>query len=43
MESVVLTHQVRAIDRRRIKKVVGRLSDADVGTLEGQLSELLGL
>ena len=43
VESVVLTHQVRAIDKRRIEKVIGRISDAEMTTLETELRGLLGL
>ena len=42
-ESVVLTHQLRAIDRRRIQRVIGRLTDGHMGMLESEMRRLLGL
>jgi mRNA-degrading endonuclease toxin of MazEF toxin-antitoxin module len=43
LESVVLTHQVRAIDQGRIEKVIGRLADNQMARLEAELRALLGL
>ena len=43
VDSVVLTHQVRAIDKNRIEATLGRLSDTDMRRLEGHLRELLDL
>ena len=43
VESVVLTHQVRAIDQRRIEKVIGTLSDEQMAQLDAELRGLLGL
>ena len=43
VESVVLTHQVRAIDRGRIEKTIGRLADDQMARLEMELRALLGL
>jgi mRNA-degrading endonuclease toxin of MazEF toxin-antitoxin module len=42
-ESVVLTHQVRAIDRNRIEKTIGKLVVAQMDRLETELRSLLGL
>jgi len=42
-ESVVLTHQLRAIDRRRIQRVIGRLADDQMVTLESEVRRLLHL
>lgn len=43
VESVVLTHQLRAIDRGRIRGVIGRLDGNDLAKLESQTRSLLGL
>ncbi|MHC4398126.1 MAG: type II toxin-antitoxin system PemK/MazF family toxin [Planctomycetota bacterium] len=43
VESVVLTHQLRAIDRRRIEQVVGRLAHDHMATLESEIRGLLSL
>jgi mRNA interferase MazF len=43
VESVVLTHQLRAIDRRRIERVIGRLADNQMATLESEIRRLLRL
>jgi len=43
VQSVILTHQVRAIDRRRIEAVMGRLVDEDLARLEHELRKLLKL
>lgn len=42
-ESVVLTHQLRAIDRGCIRGVIGRLDSNDLAKLESQTRSLLGL
>lgn len=41
--SVVLTHQIRAIDKSRIGSVIGVLSSSDLTRLESELRGLLGL
>jgi mRNA-degrading endonuclease toxin of MazEF toxin-antitoxin module len=41
--SVVLTHQVRALDRARIEGVIGAMSDPDMSRLDTQMKSLLGL
>jgi len=41
--SVVLTHQLRAIDRRRIQRVLGKLEGDHMATLESAIRGLLGL
>jgi mRNA interferase MazF len=41
--SVVLTFQIRALDRARVKKVVGRLSESEMGELDARLRNLLKL
>ena len=41
--SVVLTHQIRAIDKKRLQKVIGRISPGDLANLEGEVRKLLGL
>lgn len=41
--SVVLTHQVRVIDKNRIERVIGKITDADMTILETELRNLLGL
>ena len=43
VESVVLTHQSRAIDPRRIQRVIGRLPDDHLARLKSELRRLLGL
>lgn len=43
VESVVLTHQVRAIDQSRIEKVIGKLADEQMAQLDTELRDLLGL
>jgi mRNA interferase MazF len=43
VESVILTHQLRAIDQGRIEKVIGRLADDQMARLEAELRALLGL
>jgi mRNA interferase MazF len=42
-ESIVLTHQMRALDTTRIESTIGVLSDADLKCLEDELRSLLGL
>ena len=42
-DSVVLTHQMRALDTTRIEIAIGVLSDADLKRLEDELRSLLGL
>ena len=42
-ESVVLTHQIRAIDTKRISRVLGRLSDADMQRLQQELKTILSI
>lgn len=43
VESVVLTHQLRVIDRRRIQRVIGRLAEHQVAALDREIHRLLGL
>jgi mRNA-degrading endonuclease toxin of MazEF toxin-antitoxin module len=43
VRSVVLTHQIRAIDRSRIEDVIGTLGKDDLSELERNLTKLLGL
>ena len=43
VESVVLTHQLRAIDQARIEEVIGRLADSQMARLETELRALLDL
>jgi mRNA interferase MazF len=43
VESVVLTHQVRAIDKQRIERVIGRMTEHEMAALDTQLRSLLGL
>jgi mRNA-degrading endonuclease toxin of MazEF toxin-antitoxin module len=43
VESVVLTHQLRAIDRRRIQRVIGRLAHDQMTALESEVRRLLRL
>jgi mRNA-degrading endonuclease toxin of MazEF toxin-antitoxin module len=43
VESVVLTHQLRAIDRRRIQRVIGVLPDHQMAALQSQIRRLLRL
>lgn len=42
-ESVVLTHQLRAIDQRRVEEVIGTLADDHMVQLEAELRVLLAL
>jgi mRNA interferase MazF len=42
-ESVVLSHQIRAIDKKRILKVLGRIADADMQKLQQELKMILRL
>jgi len=41
--SVVLTHQIGALDKRRIGRRIGRLASRDLATLEQSLRQLLQL
>jgi mRNA-degrading endonuclease toxin of MazEF toxin-antitoxin module len=41
--SVVLTHQIRAIDKKRLQKIIGRLSASDLANLENEVRKLLRL
>ena len=41
--SVVLTHQVRALDEKRIEEVIGTLDDAHMALLDAELRKLLRL
>ena len=43
LRSVVLTSQIRAIDPRRIDRTIGKMSSADMATLERHLRSLLRL
>jgi mRNA interferase MazF len=43
VESVFLVHQLRAIDRRRIRRVVGRLAADDLARIESRVRDILGL
>jgi mRNA-degrading endonuclease toxin of MazEF toxin-antitoxin module len=43
VESVVLTHQLRAIDRGRVQGVIGTLGSDELATLESHVRGLLGL
>jgi len=43
VESVVLTHQLRVIDRHRIQQVIGQLDDDHLATLESQVRVFLRL
>ncbi|MCL4191072.1 MAG: type II toxin-antitoxin system PemK/MazF family toxin [Thermoguttaceae bacterium] len=43
VKSVVLSHQLRAIDRRRIQRVIGSLDADAMATLEAEMRRLLGL
>lgn len=43
VKSVVLSHQLRAIDRRRIQRVIGSLGADAMATLEAEMRRLLGL
>ena len=43
MISVVLAFQLRAIDKRRLKRKIGRLSDSDLAQLHQQVKTLLPL
>jgi len=42
-DSTLLVHQIRALDRRRIKQVIGQLSEDDLRQLEESLRRLLSL
>lgn len=43
VDSVALVHQLRVIDKRRVLRVDGRLSAADLSALESKVREILGL
>jgi len=43
VKSVVLTHQLRAIDKHRILDVIGNVATEDMATLERNLRNLLHL
>ncbi len=43
VESVVLTHQHRAIDRRRVQRVIGELHAEQLAILDSEMRRLLGL
>jgi mRNA interferase MazF len=42
-ESVVLSHQIRAIDKKRIRKVIGHLEKDDLNRLKDELRAILNL
>lgn len=42
-DSVVLTHQVRAIDTKRIIKMLGQIDAADMARLQQELKTILGM
>lgn len=42
-DSTLLVHQVRALDKRRIRDIVGHLSSDDMERLESSLRQLLSL
>jgi len=42
-ESVVLVHQIRAIDKKRIKEKLGRLAEEDLEKLRAEIKAILGL
>jgi len=42
-DSTLLVNQIRALDTRRIRSVVGRLSNADLKVLEDAVRKLLSL
>lgn len=43
VDSVALVHQVRVIDKGRISRTVGRLSQTDLARIEANMREILGL
>jgi len=43
VDSVVLTHQIRALDKSRIESVIGRMSSEDLLRLDTEIRKLLGL
>ncbi|MEX0712214.1 MAG: type II toxin-antitoxin system PemK/MazF family toxin [Pirellulales bacterium] len=43
VDSVALAAQVRAVDKRRIVRVLGKLAQADLAQLEAKLKFILGL
>jgi mRNA interferase MazF len=43
LKSVILTHQVRSIDRKRIVATIGSLSDETIEIIEKELRSLLAL
>jgi mRNA interferase MazF len=43
LDSVVLCEQIRVVDKRRIIKVLGHLSDSYINDVEKALSAILGL
>lgn len=43
VDSVALVHQLRAIDKHRIRRVDGRVSDTDLMNIESKVREILGL
>lgn len=43
VESVVLTHQLRAIDQHRVQRVLGTLSAEHMAILESEMRRLLSL
>jgi mRNA interferase MazF len=42
-DSVALVHQVRVIDKQRVRNQRGCLSDTDLATIDKELALLLGL
>ena len=42
-DSVALIHQLRAIDKRRVSRVAGSVSDATLENVENSIRKLLGL
>jgi mRNA interferase MazF len=43
VDSVALVSQLRAIDKKRVRRTDGKLSESDLAIIESKIRELLGL
>jgi mRNA interferase MazF len=43
VDSVALVHQMRVIDKRRVRRIEGRLSPDDLARVDANVREILGL
>lgn len=43
IDSIAITFQLRAIDKKRLKKKIGHISKSDIKVLDSQLKKMLGI